>query len=164
MKKVILTIICLVSLTYAQFRSDLAMPNINTGFIRNTTSGFVQNFIDFSKIKMQHSFTMSYSAMGNQGFALGIYTNTLRYDFNENLNFQAAVSFVNSPYSTFGKNFSNQINGIYLEKAQLNYRPSENTFLSLTFSQMPYSYYNGFGYYPYGYYSRFDDPFLSPWR
>ncbi len=169
MKKVILLLWLFFLTLNAQFRSDLTMPNINTGIIRNTTSSFVQDLIDFSKLKMQHSFSMSYSAIGNQGIALGVYTNTLRYDFNDNLNFQAAVSFVNSPYSTFGKNFSNKINGIYLEKAQLNYRPTENTFMSLTFSQMPYSYYNGFGYYPYGaypygYYSRFDDPYYYPWR
>jgi hypothetical protein len=163
MKKLIFTTILLVNILFAQFKNDLYIPSINTGYIRSTTSSFVQNFIDFSKLKMQHSFSMSYSAIGNQGFALGVFTNTLRYDFADNLNFQAAVSFVNSPYSTFGKEFSKGINGIYLQKAELNYKPSENTSISLSFSQLPYSYYN-YPYGGYGYFNRWYDPVFDPWR
>lgn len=145
MRKVLLFAIILPMILFGQFRNENSDVNINTGFIKNSTSSFVQSFLDMNKFHMSHSVSMSYASMGDQGVALGVYTNNMMYQFNDRLDFQAAVSFVNSPYSTYGKNFQNSLNGVYLNKAQLNYRPTDNTLISLTFSQMPYSSYYGYG-------------------
>jgi hypothetical protein len=54
---------------------------------------------------------------------------------------------VNSPYSTLGKNFQNNINGIYLSRAAINYKPFKDVSISLQYRNLPGVYnpylYNG---------------------
>jgi hypothetical protein len=49
---------------------------------------------------------------------------------------------VNSPFNSFSKEFSNQLNGLYLSRAQINYKPSENTSIILQFRSIPGGYYS----------------------
>ncbi|HSP89036.1 MAG TPA: hypothetical protein VLN45_12945, partial [Ignavibacteriaceae bacterium] len=99
---------------------------------------------------------MSYSSFGNNGVALGVYTNSMLYNFSDNLNIQTDISFVNSPYSTLGQDFQNNLNGIYLSRAAINYKPWKDVAVSLQYSQLPYyspysrySNYNRLGYNPF---------------
>ncbi|PID56228.1 MAG: hypothetical protein CR986_10385 [Ignavibacteriae bacterium] len=101
---------------------------------------------------MNHSFSMSYSAMGNNGIALGVYTNKIGYKFSDKLDFQMETSFVNLPYSTLGDSFNKSINGIYIESARLNYQPSEDFNMSIEFSNSPFNYYNRYRSYGRGFY------------
>jgi hypothetical protein len=103
---------------------------------------------------------MSYSSFGGGGAALGVYTNQLNYNFNEDLSLIVETSLVNSPYNSFGQGFSDQINGIYLSRAALNYQISENSALSVQFRSLPGSYYSPYGYGSFGRYNSstfFDD-------
>ncbi len=151
MKKIALLIL-LFGLTFAvnaQFKKDLDnQPSVKEGFLNPQTSSNIFGFIDPSKFSMQHSVSMSYSSFAGQGVALGVYTNSMRYDFNDNLNVQVDASIVNSPYNTLGDGYTNSINGIYLSRAALNYKPSENTSISIQFRQGPGAYYNSY-YNPY---------------
>jgi hypothetical protein len=101
---------------------------------------------------------MSYSAFGSNGMALGVYTNQIAYNFNDKLNIQIETSLVNTPYNSLGQSFTNSINGIYLNKAQINYRPTEDMSFSLRFSNSPFGYYNRYSNYGYGY-----SPFSNFW-
>jgi len=92
-------------------------------------------------------YSLSYSSFGSNGVALGVYTNSMQYQFSDKLNVQLDASLVHSPYSTLGKNFQNNINGIYIDRAQLNYAPWDNVNVVLQYRQLPYNYYSGFGYY-----------------
>lgn len=133
----------------AQFRDDLDNKvSIREGFINPETSNNLFGFIDPSKFSMNHQVSMSYSTFAGQGVALGVYTNSMRYDFSDNFNFQVDASIVNSPYNTIGDGFTNNINGIYLSRAAVNFKPSENTRISLEFRQLPGGYYNNY-YNPY---------------
>jgi hypothetical protein len=103
---------------------------------------------------------MSYSSFGENGVALGVYTNNMSYKFSENLNVEADISFVNSPYSSFGETHSKQINGIYLSRAQLNYKIADNFKVMIRYNQVPNSYYSPYGYSGYNpFYSRNNDWF-----
>lgn len=143
MKKVILFLAVFSVSIFAQFKSDLDNKiEIKSGIVNNNPSSMLFGFVNPENFMMNHSVGMSYSSGGGEGFALGVYTNSMMYKFSDDLNIQADVSMVNSPYSTMGNNFSKNINGIYLTKAALNYRISENTNLSIQYSQIP----GGFGY------------------
>ena len=160
MKK-ILIIFFLFNLSniYAQFKGDENKPiDLNQGILNDNPIGSLFSFINPENLSMNHSFGMSYSSFGNNGMALGVYTNKISYEFNENLDFQINTSFVNSPYNTLGEQFTNSINGVYIDRARINYRPSDDFKISLQFSNTPYGYsgysnrYNRRGFSPFSNY------------
>jgi hypothetical protein len=157
-KLLIITILFISSVSFAQFKGDDSKPvDIRGGILSQNPSGSLFSFLDFSKFSMNHSFGMSYSAFGNNGVSLGVYTNHLSYEFSENLDVQLDASIVNSPYNTLGDSFSKSINGVYIDNARINYRPSEDFNISLQFSNSPYNYYNRYNY------SRSFSPFSRYW-
>lgn len=154
MKKLTLFIfVFITAATFGQFKGDESKPiNIQEGILSDNPVSSIFNFFNSNNFSMNHSFSMSYSAMGSNGIALGVYTNKIGYEFSDKLNFQLATSFVNSPYSTFGDSFNKSINGIYIESARLNYQPSEDFNMSLEFSNSPFGYYNRYSPYRRGFY------------
>jgi hypothetical protein len=88
---------------------------------------------------------------GNQGLALGTYTNSMSYKISDPLTLSADVSVLNSPYSSLGSKFSQGLDGIYLTRADLNYHPTNSFQIDLQFNQNPlYRYYNPYYYNPWG--------------
>jgi hypothetical protein len=100
---------------------------------------------------------MSYSSFGSHGLALGVYTNSMFYNINENLNLQADVSLVHSPYSSFGQDFQNNINGLYLSRAAINYSPWKDFHINIQYRNIPSPYFQGYNNRFYNSYDR--DPF-----
>lgn len=155
MKKVLILFLSVFTISaFAQFR-DSGFPenNIRDGIVSNSNSNLLFGFINPDNFSMHHSFSLSYSALGNgQGLSLGVYTNSMMYKFAHNLNVQLDASFVTSPYSSFGKDFQKDISGVYISKAALNYKPWKDFSISVQYSNLPYSYYyNPFNnYYGYG--------------
>ncbi|MBN2570684.1 MAG: hypothetical protein JXA68_01035 [Ignavibacteriales bacterium] len=143
MKKIILSFIILTGVVFSQYKEDANKPvDFSSNISENSGSSLLLGFINPNNFSMKHSFSMSYSMFGNNGVALGVYTNRMQYNFTDDLSIQADISFVNSPYSSFGDEFANQINGIYLTQAKLKYKISENSKLTLQFNQIPPGFYN----------------------
>ena len=142
MKKYLLTLFLFTTtISFAQFKDDQSKPiNISSGILSNNPMGSLFSLIDPSKFSMGHTFGMSYSSFGNNGMALGVYTNRIAYEFNEQLDIEVNTSFVNSPYNTLGDSFSQSINGVYIDRARINYNPSDKFKISLQFSNSPYGY------------------------
>ncbi len=152
MKKIIfLSLFLIGSVTFAQFKNEgNSSVDLTRGMVKNYNSSFVLGFINMKNLEMHNSFSMSYSSFGGQGLALGVFTNSLFYKFSDKVNFLLQTSIVNSPYSSMGGRFAKDLNGIYIRRAQLNYRPTKNTFISVEFSNDPTRYVNpyfGSGYY-----------------
>ena len=162
MKKLIILLIFAANLSFAQFKGELDEPvDIKGGITNYNPSSFLLGFINPQNFQMNHSLNMSYSAFGSHGVGMSMYTNSMSYKFNDELNIEVDASIVNTPYNTLGDAFTNAVNGIYLSRAQLNYKPSKNFNIILQYRGGP-----GAGYYnPYGYgsfYNRnsfFDDFF-----
>lgn len=151
MKK-LFVIIILASVTInAQYRDELnKQPDIKSGILNNGSSSLFGLF-NPDNFKMSHAFDISFQSSGFGNIALSTYTNSMFYKFSDKLNFQADISLVNSPYNSFGKDFSKQINGIYLSRAQLNFKPSDNMNIILQYRSFPPGYYSPYmyGYSPY---------------
>lgn len=146
----------LVSYSNAQFRDTYDnKPTIKESVISGD-SDLLLGFINPSNFSMQHSYGMSYSSFGNQGVALGMYTNSLFYKFSDKLNIRVDASLVHSPYSSFGEDHQNQLGGIYLNRAEINYRPSEDSRISVGFYSNPYGYNRPYGYGGISPFSRYD--------
>lgn len=135
------------SLVYGQFKENIPLPVASRdGVVSTQNSGLFFGFINPDNFSMRHSYSVSYTSFGSNGLALGEYTNMMNYKFADNLDLSANVSLVHSPYSSFGKDFTNQINGIYLSGVRLNYKPTENVNMILQYQARPY-YYSPFDYY-----------------
>jgi hypothetical protein len=125
---------------------EIAAPS-NSNSLGTASSSFLGLF-NPENLTMHHSLGLSYSSFGGSGYmALGVYTNSLLYKFNDDLNFQMDASIVNSPYNSFGQEFSKNLNGIYITKAALNYKISDNARVMVEYRMIPY----GMGYNPYGF-------------
>ena len=132
---------CLAVRADAQFRQRPAdEPSAAESFVHPPTSEAWLGFFNPENFTMHHSYSMSYSAFGSQGIALGRYTNSMEYKFSDKLDAHVAVSMQQSPYSTFDKGLTNSLTGIFLDRAEINYRPTDNTFLRVSFRQVPYYY------------------------
>jgi hypothetical protein len=140
MKKILLIVSLLTVTVFAQYRDNgFQAPAVKDGIVNN--SGMSLFGLNLNNFRMNHSYSLSYSAFGNNGLALGVYTNSMFYDISSNLNVQADISVRHSPYSTLGQEFQNNLNGIYLSRAAINYQPWKNVQINLQYRSIP-------GYYP----------------
>jgi len=131
----------------AQWKSQTQdrMP-VGESLVRSDQSGLLFGWFDPSRFSMGHTYSLSYTTMGGQGYSLGEYTNSMRYQISDPLSVRVDLSLSHSPYDTFGGKLGKELSGFRVSRAELNYRPSENTFLQIQFRQLPPSQYlMGFG-------------------
>jgi hypothetical protein len=164
MKKFVLILVLAISLTaFGQFK-DPGFPteSVKDGIITNQSSNLF-GFLNSENFMMRHQYNLSYSSFGRQGLALGIYTNSMLYRVTENLDVQADISLMHSPYSSFSKEFQNSLTGIYLSRAAVNYRPWKDFSISVQYRQLPASFYYPYGFYRNSFFNRYDfyDPFFG---
>ena len=134
----ILTIACafVSSGAVAQFRSEQAENHYDVRqSVMRSSDGLLFGWLDLSRLSMHHSYSLSYSSFGGQGLSLGMYTNSLMYKISDPLDVRFDVSLMHSPYSSFGNR--SDFSGVFLNRAELNYRPSENMLLQIQFRQVP---------------------------
>jgi len=138
------------SFLMAQFKDQIeSKPDVYQSIIQGGNRSYL-GFFNPANLFMRHTFSVSYLSIGGKGTMINSYTNSIFYRFSDNLNLQADISLVNSPFSSFGKGFQNQINGIYINRLELNYRPVNNVLINIQYRQVPfyevYPYY--YRYYP----------------
>jgi hypothetical protein len=140
--------VLLCGMLSAQFKTKMNdQPNVSESLIRSDDSGLLFGWFDPGKLKMSQSYSLSYQTFGSNGFALGVYTNSMSYQISKPLSVQMDVSLMHSPYSSMGDQFGKSLSGIYLTRAELNYQPSDNTLFQIQFRQMPQAlYYGGYGF------------------
>lgn len=144
MKKLLFIFLIISSFVFGQFKEELNKPvDIKSG-IYNKSFGSLLGFLGVEDFNMHHSFGLSFSTFGFGSMALGSYTNTMNLKFSDKLNLIAQFSILNSPYNSFGKDFSKQINGLYIDKLQMNYKISDDMSVMFQYSNLPYNYYSPF--------------------
>jgi hypothetical protein len=162
MKTYILIFLLAFSFTaFAQFRDNgLNKPDIKNGITNGSSGTNFLGFLNADNFRMRHTFSLSYTTFGGNGISLGTYTNSMYYKLMDNMNVQADISMTYSPYSSFGKESQNQLSGIYLSRAAINYSPFKNMQVTFQYRNLPYGsyyyspFYSGFGNYYY-------DPFYN---
>ncbi|MBU0558046.1 MAG: hypothetical protein KJ799_05230 [Bacteroidetes bacterium] len=159
MKNIIMKIAFFIIFTagavFSQFRDAPTKPeNIKSSITNANPSSLYLGFINPTNFNMSHSVNMSYSAFGNNGIAMSVYTNSMAYRLSEDIDIEVDASFVNSPYSSFGEEHAKSLSGIYLSRAQINYQPSENFFITFQYLGGANNYYNPYGFNSYSPLSR----------
>ncbi len=142
MKPLIFSLLFVSLPLMAQFKQQVeSRPSVSESLVLPQNSGFLFGWFDPSRLSFHHSYSLSYMTAGGQGLSLGVFTSSLYYKFSEPLDVQFDVSMQHSPFSSFGN--TKDLSGIYLSRAQLNYRPSENMLLQIQYSQLPSMYWWG---------------------
>ncbi len=149
MKKIfVLVFAVMIGIGFSQYRpTRLSTEHISDGIINQSQGTPLLGFLNSSNFQMHHSYDVSYATSGNNSLALTTYTNSMSYQFSKNLNVQVDASVVYSPYSSLGKTFENNINGIYLSRAAVNYQPWKDVFISVQYRNLPVTYYSPFSGY-----------------
>ncbi len=141
-RAIAVTVACMSLPLMAQFKQQVEpRPSVSESLVRAESSNLLFGWFDPSRFSMRQSYSLSYTTMGGQGLSLGVYTNSLYYKIANPLDVQFDVSLQHSPFSSFGN--SRDLSGIYLSRAQLNYRPSENMLLQIQYRQLPSMYWWG---------------------
>ncbi len=143
----------------AQLKKDSYQPDITTALTQPSMPSLF-SWLDVGKIRMNHQLSMSFG-MGAGGQVLqNAYINSMFIPFSENLTLQTNIGIMSTPYQSFGdQSASNQPQ--FFGSAQLNYRISKNSSVTLRIEKAPYRY--GYGYGNGGYYG---SPFSNymPWN
>jgi hypothetical protein len=134
----------------AQFKSQAEQESrVSHGMIQDGSSSFLLGWFNPEKFHMLHSLSFSYQTLGGEGISLGTYTNSMMYEFAENLNARADVSLSYSPFASSGlmtKGMKDNLSSLYLSRAELNYKPWDNVLVHLQYRRTPCGmYYSPFG-------------------
>lgn len=131
----------------AQFKSTFEpRPTVAESILRIGDGSFLSGLFDPSKFNMHHSFSLSYTSFAGQGMSLGVYTNSMQYKFSDDLDVRTDISLMASPFNSLGKDAQSNLSGLFLSRAELNYRPWKNALLQISYRQIPASYGLGSGY------------------
>jgi hypothetical protein len=147
MNHIFLIIVALLfscSVSQAQFRGrEPVKQNVSDNIVQQSGPSIL-GFIDLNKFSMQHSFSMSYNNFGEQSLGLTSYTNSIRYQIAKPLSLRADISMQYSPFNSLPQAFKNDLNKVFLERAQLDYSPSDDLRISLQYRNYNSGYYRGY--------------------
>ncbi|MCS7081432.1 MAG: hypothetical protein N2561_02830 [Bacteroidetes bacterium] len=126
---------------------------------------FQPTWLSPERFQMRHSYELSVSSLGGQALALGLYTNTLLWYPTEKLSARLDIGLLHTPFGTGA--FQGVFGGrqsyarLFLQGAELTYRPSEQTLLRLSLQQFPGP--MGWSWYSPYYYGYWPDWGREPW-
>jgi len=132
---ILIAFILLGSLSYAQYKE---IPYETK--VKLKSNNLIFGFINPKNFSLKHSFNLSYQTYGNASYSIASYTGTLSYKILNNLNISADVTMQYSPFANIGSSnsvlnndFQNSLNGVYLSRVSLNYKPMKNMFINIEY-------------------------------
>jgi len=151
-----LPLLCLVltlSLTApaeAQFR-DAGNRSIQTQLYDtgSAATNALQSLFGAENFRMAHSYEASFSSFGGEASSMGMYTNSMMWQFNSDWAARVDVSMAH-PFTQTGGAFGQQDTQVFLRNAEVAYKPSENFEVRMQVQQSPHGRYMS----PYGSYRR----------
>ena len=139
--KTTMVLLVFSALAVCQFRSQQeASSSAGESLLRPDDGGLLFGWFDPSRLTVHNSYSLSYTTSGGKGYSLGDLTSSIAYQISNPLSVQFDVSLLHSPFNNIGGNFANDISGIYLTRAALNYQPSKNMLLQIQYQQLPAMY------------------------
>jgi len=160
MKKLILIIVGLIltsNISNAQFKGyDDKSTN------KSSSGNFLFGLINPNNFTMNHSFNVSMITGRTGNVSLTSYINSMNYKISDRFNVSADVKFQYSPYAssglgpTYANSVQQNLNGIFLSRASLNYRISDNSFINFEYRRLDESDYFNDYYNPFRQYSGYN--------
>jgi hypothetical protein len=122
------------------------------------SNNLILGFINPKNFSWTHSVNFSYQTFGNSSYSIASYTGTLNYKVLKNLDISADVTMQYSPFASINggnaavnKDFQNSLEGVYLSRLSLSYRPLKNMFININyFDNRNYNWYDDYFFSRYG--------------
>ena len=128
---------------YPQLKSQLEQqPSVSQSLVHPTRS--ISSFLGLlnpDNFMMRHNFSFSYLSSGGRGLSLASYTNSMMYRIADPLSVRFDLTLQGSPFGQYDGGAQTDFSRLYLSRAELNYRPSENFFVKFQYHQLPFYYY-----------------------
>jgi len=155
----LILVLSLASPANAQLRTDELNGSVPTQ-LYDTSRDVLGKIFDDDHFRMSHTYEASFSSFGGEAASMGMYTNSMMWQFNSDWAARLDVS-VAQPFSqTAG--FGQQETRVFVRNAEVAYRPSENMEVRFQFRQSPYGRYaSPYGYNPYGHRSPYSSSFRA---
>jgi hypothetical protein len=95
------------------------------------------------RFSMSHSYMMSLFSGGGEGHMVGLYMNTMKYQFSNPLSLTVHLGYMHQPFATANAPRMTDANAV-LSGFELEYRPAKNFFLKIEYGATPalYNSYN----------------------
>ena len=134
----------------AQLRADMKQPasvaiyddaQAEDGGFGQRLESLMGTLFSDDHFRMAHSYEMSMSSFGG-GTSLGMYTNSMQWQFNDAWAARVDMSVAHQPFSGgmgFGEGGQNM--RVFLRNAEVAYRPNENMSFHFQVRQSPYGRY-----------------------
>ena len=152
MKRVLVAALLALNLpALAQFKPDSdPAPNVSESLVHPAPGmGSLFGFLNSDNFHMNHSVSMSYQSFNGGGLSLASYTNSMSYKIADPLQAHLDLTFQGSPFGNSLGLQSTDLTKFFISNASLSYRPADNMFIDLRYSQIP-AYGYGYGYSPLG--------------
>jgi hypothetical protein len=101
-------------------------------------AGFLNQLIDPDKFSMSQSYSLSFMSSGRQSTNIGLYLNTINYRISDPLMAQVSVGYMHQPLGGMASQ-ANQNGQVFLQRAMLQYKPTENMTFTVDYQQIPYN-------------------------
>jgi hypothetical protein len=155
MKTVALVVLMLLSGTpalRAQFRGQEPRPPSVAEKVQGESSSLLFGFLNTDNFHISQSISTSYMSSSWGGLGVTTYTNSILYKISDPLTFSADVSYLFSPYGSASEVMRSDANKIFLQRAELNYRPTRDFSIVIEYNQVPAGLYGFSAINPYGWY------------
>jgi len=104
--------------------------------------GILDSLLDPSKFSMSHSYSLAYGTYGKQAYNQGLYLNTMNYKFSDPLLMQVRIGFMHQPLGSMSMSNANNMNSkVFLQRAMLQYKPSDKMSITIDYQALPNSMY-----------------------
>jgi hypothetical protein len=149
----IVVMLCCPLVVSAQFKSQADQPSAAQSLVRPGPS--ISNFLGLlnpENFAMRHNLSYSYLSSDGAGLSVASYTNSMFYKIADPLNVRFDLTLKGSPFGA-STPYQSTLNGLFLNRAELNYRPWEKFFIKVQYQHLPANYF--------GYYNPWYNPFSS---
>ncbi|NOZ75987.1 MAG: hypothetical protein GXO90_11565 [FCB group bacterium] len=134
----ILFLTLLTAVMFGQYKSDLNHNQVSDRLFKAPAT--IDPLFSPQRFSMHHSFSYSMLSTGAGSIGLGSYTNTMAFQLRPNLTLSTQLILTQPSLSSGART-----RGLTLDQvgygAQLDYRPTENTYFQFSFQKSPYSQY-----------------------
>ena len=127
---------------HAQLKSELDdQPSASQSLVHPApTIGNLLGFFNPENFSMQNSLSYSYISAGGTGLSVASYTNSMFYKIFDPLNVRVDLTLQGTPLGA-STPYQSALNGLFLSRAELNYKPSQNFSIKVQYNHLPVNYY-----------------------
>ena len=145
---VIVTLLLCTAISSAQFKSN-AETNVSQSLVRTTSGNALLGFLNMDNFSMRHSVGFNYTSIGGSSVSLASYTNSMKYKISDPLNMRVDLTLQGSPFGNQGLFAQDNLNKLYVSRAELNYHPSQNFYIQVQYRELPMNYWGMSPFSPY---------------